>query len=60
MKELEQMKSLIDEAMAEGDKFYNKSNSAAGTRLRKHMMEIKNLAGEVRKDVTTKKDERKG
>ena len=33
------------------DKFYNKGNSAAGTRIRKGMQDLKNLAQAIRGDV---------
>ncbi len=37
----------------EGDfeKFYDKGNQAAGTRVRKGMQEMKNLAQDIRKEV---------
>ncbi|BDD00899.1 histone H1 [Persicobacter psychrovividus] len=48
----------IKEIIAEGEKdaqdFYEKNNKAAGTRTRKRMMEIKNLAQDLRKDVLDK------
>jgi len=34
-------------------------NSAAGTRVRKGLQEIKTLAQEIRNDVTSKKNEKK-
>tara|TARA_B100000508_G_scaffold139012_1_gene136161 strand:- start:735 stop:908 length:174 start_codon:yes stop_codon:yes gene_type:complete len=38
------------------DKFYNKGNNAAGTRVRKGMQELKNLAQEIRLEVQAKKN----
>lgn len=32
-------------------KFYEKGNKAAGTRARKHLMELKKLAHEVRQEI---------
>lgn len=32
-------------------KFYDKKNSAAGTRIRLGVQELKNLANDIRKDV---------
>lgn len=42
----------------EGDfqKFYDKENQAAGTRVRKGMQELKNLAQEIRIEVQEKKN----
>ena len=43
----------------EGDfaKFYDKNNKAAGTRVRKGMQELKNLAQEVRMEVQNMKND---
>jgi hypothetical protein len=46
MSRLQQLQSLIASLEGEFQKFYEKRNSAAGTRLRKGMQEIKNLAQE--------------
>lgn len=51
MNELEKMKEALDEAFTDAQKFYNKNNNAAGTRLRKKMQEIKALAQGVRNSV---------
>ncbi len=42
----------------EGDfeKFYDKENQAAGTRVRKGMQELKNLAQEIRVEVQETKN----
>ena len=42
----------------EGDfqKFYDKNNKAAGTRVRKGMQELKQLAQDIRTDVQDKKN----
>jgi hypothetical protein len=42
------------------EKFYDKSNSAAGTRVRKGMQELKTLATEIRKAVQDMKNDSKG
>ena len=52
MEKFNQVKTLITQIEADADKFYNKGNSAAGTRLRKAMQRLKVLSTEVRKDVT--------
>jgi len=53
------LKELIASVEGDADKFFNKGNSAAGTRVRKAMQELKNLAQEIRNDVTTIKNEGK-
>ncbi len=57
MKRYEELKNLI--LSLEGDfvKFYDKNNSAAGTRVRKGMQDIKNLAQEIRVEVQELKNE---
>jgi hypothetical protein len=44
-------------ASMEGDfqKFYDKGNKAAGTRIRKGMQDLKNMAQDIRKDVLEKR-----
>ncbi|WP_412067706.1 histone H1 [Rubrivirga sp. IMCC43871] len=37
-------------------KFYDKGNKAAGTRVRKGMQELKQLAQDIRSDVQDKKN----
>ncbi|RED94401.1 histone H1 [Marinoscillum furvescens] len=51
MKRFEQLKELVDGLEADFAKFYDKENSAAGTRVRKGMQELKNLAQEIRIEV---------
>lgn len=38
------------------EKFYEKSNKVAGTRIRKGMQELKELAQKVRVDIQSKKN----
>lgn len=47
----DQLKAVVEGAEKDAEKFYEKGNKAAGTRLRKAMQEIKGLATNVRKDV---------
>jgi hypothetical protein len=56
MKRFEQLQNLV--ASLEGDfqKFYDKQNQAAGTRVRKGMQEMKNLAQEIRVEVQNMKN----
>ena len=56
MEKFEKVKELIASIEADADKFYNKANSAAGTRVRKGMQDLKVLATEIRKEITEKKN----
>jgi hypothetical protein len=49
------MKAAIETYIAENDKFEG-GNKAAGTRARKALMEIKNLAGDRRKEIQESKN----
>ena len=51
MEKFEQIKNLILGLEDDFDKFYDKSNQAAGTRVRKGMQDLKNIAQEIRLDV---------
>lgn len=51
MKKFEELKTLIASLEADADKFYNKGNSAAGTRIRKGMQDLKNAAQAIRQEV---------
>lgn len=56
MEKFQKVKDLVASIEADADKFYNKANSAAGTRVRKGMQDLKNLATEIRKEVTERKN----
>ena len=51
-----QVRDLIMSLEADFEKFYDKQNSAAGTRVRKGMQELKNMAQEIRKEVQDMKN----
>ena len=51
MKKFEELKAMIAMIEQDADKFYNKANSAAGTRLRKGMQDLKNIAQQIRSEV---------
>ena len=51
MKRFEQLKSMVESLEADFEKFYDKNNNAAGTRVRKGMQDMKNLAQEIRLEV---------
>ena len=59
MENYNKLKSLVASIEADADKFFNNGNSAAGTRVRKGLQEIKTLAQEIRNEVTSKKNEGK-
>ncbi|MDX2197273.1 MAG: histone H1 [Cytophagales bacterium] len=56
MKRFEQIKSLIMSLEGDFEKFYDKGNQAAGTRVRKGMQDMKTLAQEIRSEVQNKKN----
>lgn len=51
-----ELKSLIEGLDGDADKFFNKGNNAAGTRVRKGLQEVKNLAQEIRLEVQESKN----
>lgn len=51
MQKFNDLKNLIASLEGDADKFYAKGNSAAGTRLRKGMQELKNMAQLIRAEV---------
>lgn len=55
MKRFEQIRDLVSSLEGDFEKFYDKGNQAAGTRVRKGMQELKNLAQEIRIEVQNKK-----
>ncbi|QBQ42380.1 histone H1 [Sphingobacterium psychroaquaticum] len=57
MENYNKLKSLVASIEADADKFFNNGNSAAGTRVRKGLQEIKTLAQEIRNEVTSKKND---
>ena len=52
-----EVKNLIDSLEGDFEKFYDKKNQAAGTRVRKGMQDLKNLAQEIRIDVQNIKNQ---
>ncbi|MFN0290128.1 histone H1 [Pedobacter helvus] len=56
MQKFQQVKDLVASIEADVTKFYNQNNGAAGTRVRKSMQDLKVLAGEIRKEITEKKN----
>lgn len=50
------MMELLNEVQEDVTKFYEKGNNSAGTRVRKSMQELKNLAQELRMDISKTKN----
>jgi hypothetical protein len=57
MKKFNEIKEILSSVEGDADKFFTKGNKAAGTRLRKAMLQVKDLAHEVRKEVTDLKNQ---
>jgi hypothetical protein len=51
MKRFAEIRDLILGLEGDFEKFYDKENQAAGTRVRKGMQELKNLSQEIRVEV---------
>jgi hypothetical protein len=56
MSQFQKVKDLVMSLEADFDKFYDKNNSAAGTRVRKGMQDLKNLSQEIRTEVQNMKN----
>jgi hypothetical protein len=56
MSRFEEIKNLVMGLEADFDKFYDKGNQAAGTRVRKGMQDLKTMAQDIRKEVQDKKN----
>jgi hypothetical protein len=57
MKRFDELRDLVMSLEGDFQKFYDKGNQAAGTRVRKGMQELKNLAQAIRIEVQDKKNE---
>ncbi|OWP62293.1 histone H1 [Hymenobacter amundsenii] len=57
MSNFSQLKDLVMSLEGDFEKFYDKQNSAAGTRVRKGMQELKNMAQTIRTEVQNQKNE---
>ena len=56
MSRFSDVKNLLMSLEADFEKFYDKGNQAAGTRVRKGMQDLKNLAQAIRTEVQDKKN----
>jgi hypothetical protein len=59
MKNYQALKELIAATEKDAVKFHEKGNSAAGTRLRKAMLQVKSIAQNIRSEVTALKNQAK-
>lgn len=59
MNKYENFTNIVEAMKGDFEKFYDKNNNAAGTRVRKHLQELAALCKDVRKDVTEVKNARK-
>ena len=55
-KRFDELRDKVMAMEADFEKFYDKGNQAAGTRVRKAMQDMKNHAQEIRKEVQDKKN----
>ena len=51
MNRFSEIKDLISSLESDFEKFYDKKNQAAGTRVREGMQDLKYLAQDIRKEV---------
>ncbi|MCX2476976.1 histone H1 [Pedobacter sp. MC2016-05] len=56
MEKYAKISELVASVEADAEKFYNAGIAAVGTRVRKGMQDLKNLAQEIRAEVTEKKN----
>lgn len=54
-----ELKGIVDGIEADFSKFYDQNVNVAGTRIRKAMLDLRNLANTIRKDVQEQKNSRK-
>lgn len=55
MKAYEELKAMVASFEEDFRKFYEKGNKSAGTRVRKHMADLKRKAQEIRMEVQAMK-----
>ena len=56
MARYDDLKSYVAGLEKDFQQFYDKGNKAAGTRVRKAMQDLKNMAQEIRSEVQDKKN----
>lgn len=56
MNKFQEVKALVMSLEDDFDKFYDKKNQAAGTRIRKGMQDLKTMAQDIRLEVQNMKN----
>lgn len=56
MARFDDLKNFVHDLEKDFQQFYEKNNKAAGTRVRKAMQDLKNMAQEIRTEVQDKKN----
>lgn len=56
MSKFSEVRDLVMSLEGDFEKFYDKKNQAAGTRVRKGMQDLKNMAQDIRKEVQDMKN----
>ena len=51
MSRYDELRDLVASVESDIEKFYVNGNKAAGTRVRKAMLELRNLASDIRKEI---------
>ncbi|HLT24276.1 MAG TPA: histone H1 [Ignavibacteria bacterium] len=59
MEKLNQIKEILDNMQKDIEKFYDKGQNAAGTRIRKDLNNIRKLAADMRKEIQDVRNNRK-
>ncbi len=57
MSRFEELKAMVEAMEDDFSKFYEKNNKAAGTRVRKSMLDLKTKAQEIRVEVQAQKNQ---
>ena len=56
MSKYAELKALVDSMEGDFDKFFDKGNAAAGTRVRKGMQDLKTISQSIRSEVQEMKN----
>lgn len=59
MEKFNHLNEILDNMKTDIEKFYEKSQNAAGTRLRKSLNDLRKKAAEIRKDIQEERAKRK-
>lgn len=59
MEKINDLHKILEEMKTDIEKFYDKGQNAAGTRLRKSLNDLRKKAAEIRKDIQDERAKRK-